>query len=96
MRRDQAAEIARGTTVDVGDATSGRCCAAGAATRTPGVWCRARRPLSPGYPAAIGVAIGACVLLPYREELVRCRRAARAGKRRARAHRAVLRKVKGS
>jgi hypothetical protein len=55
-----------------------------------------RRPLSPGYLAAIGVAIGACVLLPYGEELVRCRRAARARKRRARAHRAVLRKVKGS
>ncbi|AKN73605.1 MULTISPECIES: hypothetical protein [Streptomyces] len=55
-----------------------------------------RRPLSPGYLAAIGVAIGACVLLPYGEELVRCRRAARARKRRARAHRAALRRVKGS
>ncbi|MEU6592467.1 diguanylate cyclase [Streptomyces sp. NPDC046881] len=55
-----------------------------------------RRPLSPGYLAGIGVAIGVCVLLPYGEELVRCRRAARARKRRARAHRAVLRKVKGS
>ncbi|MFF1405513.1 diguanylate cyclase [Streptomyces sp. NPDC058294] len=55
-----------------------------------------RRPLSPGYLAGIGVAIGACVLLPYGEELVRCRRAARDRKRRARAHRAVLRKVKGS
>ncbi|QTE02089.1 diguanylate cyclase [Streptomyces cyanogenus] len=55
-----------------------------------------RRPLSPGYLAAIGVAIGACVLLPYGEELVRCRRAARARKRRARAHRTALRKLKGS
>ncbi|MFH9087226.1 MULTISPECIES: diguanylate cyclase [unclassified Streptomyces] len=55
-----------------------------------------RRPLSAGYLAGIGLAIGACVLLPYGEELVRCRRAARARKRRARAHRATLRKVKGS
>ncbi|MET8772721.1 diguanylate cyclase [Streptomyces sp. NPDC004658] len=55
-----------------------------------------RRPLSPGYLAAIGLAIGACVLLPYGEELVRCRRASRARKRRARAHRATLRRVKGS
>ncbi|MET8561867.1 diguanylate cyclase [Streptomyces flaveolus] len=55
-----------------------------------------RRPLSPGYLAGIGLAIGACVLLPYGEELVRCRRAARARKRRARAHRATLRRVKGS
>lgn len=37
-----------------------------------------RRPLSPGYLAAVGAAIGACVLLPYGEELLRCRRAARA------------------
>ncbi|MGW2640510.1 diguanylate cyclase [Streptomyces sp. NPDC001348] len=36
-----------------------------------------RRPLSPGYLAAVGAAIGACVLLPYGEELLRCRRAAR-------------------
>ncbi|MFE9448529.1 diguanylate cyclase [Streptomyces sp. NPDC006739] len=43
-----------------------------------------RRPLSPGYLAGIGVAVGACVLLPYGEELLRCRRAAKARKRRAR------------
>ncbi|GGS95588.1 MULTISPECIES: diguanylate cyclase [Streptomyces] len=55
-----------------------------------------RRPLSAGYLAGIGLAIGVCVLLPYGEELVRCRRAARARKRRARVHRAVLRKVKGN
>lgn len=36
-----------------------------------------RRPLSPGYLAGIGVAIGACVLLPYGEELLRCVRAGR-------------------
>ncbi|MGW7254398.1 diguanylate cyclase [Streptomyces sp. NPDC054834] len=41
-----------------------------------------RRPLSPGYLAAVGAAIGACVLLPYGEELLRCRRAARAKKKR--------------
>ncbi|MCZ0205688.1 diguanylate cyclase [Streptomyces achromogenes] len=55
-----------------------------------------RRPLSPGYLAGIGVAIGACVLLPYGEELLRCRRAAGKRKRRARAHRAALRKLKGA
>ncbi|MEW2515319.1 diguanylate cyclase [Streptomyces sp. NPDC046870] len=55
-----------------------------------------RRPLSPGYLAGIGLLIGACVLLPYGEELVRCRRAARADKRRARARRAALRRVKGN
>ncbi|MGW2425147.1 diguanylate cyclase [Streptomyces sp. NPDC001709] len=36
-----------------------------------------RRPLSPGYLTGIGLAIGLCVLLPYGEELLRCRRAAR-------------------
>ncbi|WP_405621405.1 diguanylate cyclase [Streptomyces sp. NBC_00076] len=40
-----------------------------------------RRPLSPGYLAGIGAAIGVCVLLPYGEELLRCRRAARARKK---------------
>lgn len=36
-----------------------------------------RRPgLSAGYLAGIGLGIGACVLLPYGEELLRCRRAA--------------------
>jgi len=47
-----------------------------------------RRQLSPGYLAAVGVAIGACVLLPYGEELLRCRRAARAKKKRGRDDRA--------
>ncbi|MEU9442704.1 diguanylate cyclase [Streptomyces sp. NPDC048304] len=36
-----------------------------------------RRPLSPGYLAGIGLAVGLCVVLPYGEELLRCRRAAR-------------------
>jgi hypothetical protein len=36
-----------------------------------------RRPLSRAYLAAIAAGIGACVLLPYGEELLRCRRAAR-------------------
>ncbi|MER6493427.1 MULTISPECIES: diguanylate cyclase [Streptomyces] len=40
-----------------------------------------RRPLSPGYLTAIGAAIGACVLLPYGEELLRCLRTARARKK---------------
>ncbi|WSQ13207.1 hypothetical protein OG604_38630 [Streptomyces sp. NBC_01231] len=40
-----------------------------------------RRPLSPGNLAGIGAAIGVCVLLPYGEELLRCRRAARARKK---------------
>jgi hypothetical protein len=35
-----------------------------------------RRPLSRGYLAGIAAGIGACVLLPYGEELLRCRRAA--------------------
>ncbi|MEV0636639.1 diguanylate cyclase [Streptomyces sp. NPDC050619] len=43
-----------------------------------------RPPLSPGYLAGIAAAIGTCVLLPYGEELVRCRRAARARKKHAR------------
>ncbi|MFF7971482.1 diguanylate cyclase [Streptomyces sp. NPDC007905] len=55
-----------------------------------------RRPLSPGYLAGIGLAIGACVLLPYGEELLRCGRAAGARKRRARAERAVFGTAKGS
>lgn len=43
-----------------------------------------RRPqLSRGYIAGITAAIGACVLLPYGEELLRCRRAARRSKKRA-------------
>ncbi|WP_037819001.1 hypothetical protein [Streptomyces sp. NRRL B-3229] len=40
-----------------------------------------RRPLSPGYLTGIGAAIGACVLLPYGEELLRCARTARARKK---------------
>ncbi|MDH6486099.1 diguanylate cyclase [Streptomyces sp. SAI-127] len=40
-----------------------------------------RRPLSPGYLAGIGAAIGACVLLRYGEELLRCARASRARKK---------------
>ncbi|MBC2903099.1 diguanylate cyclase [Streptomyces cupreus] len=36
-----------------------------------------RRPLSRVYLAGIAAAIGTCVLLPYGEELLRCRRAAR-------------------
>ncbi|MEU0006793.1 diguanylate cyclase [Streptomyces sp. NPDC006314] len=55
-----------------------------------------RRPLSPGYLAGIGLAIGACVLLPYGEEMLRCRRAARDRKRRARAAKAAVRAGKGS
>ncbi|WP_371668283.1 diguanylate cyclase [Streptomyces sp. NBC_00289] len=42
-----------------------------------------RRQLSPGYLAGIAAGIGACVLLPYGEELLRCRRAARARRKRA-------------
>ncbi|MET8943594.1 diguanylate cyclase [Streptomyces sp. NPDC004542] len=52
-----------------------------------------RRPLSPGYPAAIGAAIGVCVLLPYGEELLRCRRAARAKRKRGRDDRARWRAI---
>jgi len=42
-----------------------------------------RRPLSPGYLAGIAVAIGACVALPYGEELQRCVRAGRRDKKHA-------------
>lgn len=42
-----------------------------------------RRPLSPGYLAGIAVAIGACVALPYGEELLRCVRAGRRDKKHA-------------
>ncbi len=41
-----------------------------------------RRPLSRGYLAGVGAAIGACVLLPYGEELLRCVRARRRDKKR--------------
>jgi hypothetical protein len=45
----------------------------------PGAWrfVPRRRPMSRGYLAGIAAGIGACVLLPYGEELLRCRRAAR-------------------
>ncbi|UXX96729.1 diguanylate cyclase [Streptomyces sp. AD2-2] len=45
----------------------------------PSAWrlVRRGRPLSRGYLAGIAAGIGACVLLPYGEELLRCRRAAR-------------------
>ncbi|WLW51092.1 diguanylate cyclase [Streptomyces sp. YU58] len=43
-----------------------------------------RRPLSRGYLAGIGLAIGTCVLLPYGEELLRCVRTARRNKKRTR------------
>ncbi|MER6037151.1 diguanylate cyclase [Streptomyces sp. NPDC001835] len=58
----------------------------------PDAWrlVRRRRPLSAGYLAGVGLAVGACVLLPYGEELLRCRRAAGARKRRARAEKAVF------
>ena len=42
-----------------------------------------RRPLSRGYLVGVAAAIGTCVLLPYGEELLRCRRAARRTKKRA-------------
>ena len=54
-----------------------------------------RRPLPPGYLAGIAAAIGACVLLPYGEELLRCRRAAKAKKKRAKGDAARWRAGKG-
>ncbi|MET7479376.1 diguanylate cyclase [Streptomyces sp. NPDC005648] len=42
-----------------------------------------RRPLSRGYLAGITAAIGACVLLPYGEELLRCLRTGRRHRKRA-------------
>jgi hypothetical protein len=54
-----------------------------------------RRPLSRGYLAGIGAAIGACVLLPYGEELVRCVRAARRDKKRATSDEARFRATEG-
>ncbi|MEU6770745.1 diguanylate cyclase [Streptomyces sp. NPDC046759] len=54
-----------------------------------------RRPLSPGYLAGIGAAIGLCVLLPYGEELLRCGRTARGRRGRARAERGVPEAAKG-
>lgn len=90
--RDPAAEIAAtGTTVDVGDATTrhplhgllpswfvpgedGR-------RQRPRGQAAGRRPLSPGCLAGVGAAVGACVLLPCGEELLRCVRTARARKK---------------
>lgn len=53
------------------------------------------RPLSAGYLAGIAAAIGTCVLLPYGEELLRCRRAARTKKKHAKGDRARWRAPKG-
>lgn len=54
-----------------------------------------RRPLSRGYLAGIGVAIGACVLLPYGEELLRCVRAGRRDKKRGTNDEARFRATEG-
>lgn len=54
-----------------------------------------RRPLSRGYLAGIGVAIGACVLLPYGEELWRCVRARRRDKKRFTSDEARFRATEG-
>ncbi|WP_416481848.1 diguanylate cyclase [Streptomyces sp. CL12] len=54
-----------------------------------------RHPLSAGYLAGVGVAIGVCVLLPYGEELRRCLRADKARKRRVRAAEAARSAGKG-
>ncbi|MFF5496545.1 diguanylate cyclase [Streptomyces aquilus] len=55
-----------------------------------------RRPqLSRGYIAGITAAIGACVLLPYGEELLRCRRAAKRSKKSATSDEAHWRATKG-
>lgn len=43
-----------------------------------------RRPLSRAYLAGIAAGIGACVVLPYGEELLRCVRAGRRDRKRAR------------
>ncbi|MEU9911161.1 diguanylate cyclase [Streptomyces sp. NPDC051001] len=54
-----------------------------------------RRPLSPAYLAGVAAAIGTCVLLPYGEELLRCRRAARHNTKRAPGDEAEWRATKG-
>ncbi|MDQ0597788.1 hypothetical protein QF037_002133 [Streptomyces canus] len=54
-----------------------------------------RRPLSRAYLAGVAAAIGSCVLLPYGEELLRCRRAARRNKKRAPSDEAEWRATKG-
>ncbi|MFF7160220.1 diguanylate cyclase [Streptomyces sp. NPDC008086] len=54
-----------------------------------------RRPLSRGCLAGIGVAIGACVLLPYGEELWRFRRARRRDEKRFTSDEARFRATEG-
>ncbi|MCX5330243.1 MULTISPECIES: diguanylate cyclase [unclassified Streptomyces] len=54
-----------------------------------------RRPLSRACLAGVAAAIGTCVLLPYGEELLRCRRAARRNKKRATSDEARWRATKG-
>jgi hypothetical protein len=54
-----------------------------------------RPPLSRTYIAGIAAAIGACVLLPYGEELLRCRRAARRQNKRATGDEAHWRATEG-
>ncbi|KUO05925.1 hypothetical protein [Streptomyces caeruleatus] len=54
-----------------------------------------RRPLSRGYLAGIGVAVGACVLLPYGEELWRCWRARRRDEKRITSDEARYRAAEG-
>ncbi|WP_328352930.1 diguanylate cyclase [Streptomyces sp. NBC_00445] len=63
----------------------------------PDAWrlVRRRRPLSRTYLAGIAAAIGTCVVLPYAEELLRCRRAARRKTKRARSDEAHWRAEKG-
>jgi hypothetical protein len=63
----------------------------------PDAWRRVprRRPLSRAYPAGVAAAIGTCVLLPYGEELLRCRRAARRNKKRTPSDEAEWRATKG-
>ncbi|WP_210572167.1 diguanylate cyclase [Streptomyces sp. GESEQ-4] len=63
----------------------------------PDAWrlVRRRRPLSGTYLAGIAAAIGTCVVLPYAEELLRCRRAARRNKKRAKGDEARWRAEKG-
>ncbi|MGI3197723.1 diguanylate cyclase [Streptomyces sp. GLT-R25] len=54
-----------------------------------------RRPLSRRYLGGIAAAIGACVLLPYGEELLRCRRAAKARQGRTKDDETPLHLTKG-
>ncbi|WP_155057420.1 diguanylate cyclase [Streptomyces blattellae] len=54
-----------------------------------------RRPLSRACLAGVAAAVGACVVLPYAGELLRCRRAARRNAKRARGDEARRRAEKG-